>query len=211
MPTRFDRRTTLTAIATMGAGAMLPPTAHAATQLLTPAQSTGPFYPTDAMRFTDQDHDLVKVSDRVRAAGGEILWLKGQVFSGGDTPAPGARVEIWQTDMNGRYLHTGDRASHAGRDLDFQGFGVSIADPDGFYRFRTIKPVPYPGRTPHIHVRVIDAGRTLTTQFYVADHERNDRDGLWRRLTPDQRTAVAMRYVPRRDGDTEAVVDIGLG
>ncbi len=77
MPTRFDRRTTLTALAAMGAGAMLPPTAHAATQLLTPAQSTGPFYPTDAMRFTDQDHDLVKISGRVRAAGGEILWLKG--------------------------------------------------------------------------------------------------------------------------------------
>jgi protocatechuate 3,4-dioxygenase beta subunit len=131
MPTRFDRRSTLTAIATMGVGAMLPTSARTATQLLTPAQSTGPFYSTGAMRFDDQDFDLVRVSDRVRAAGGEILWLKGRVVSGDDTPTPGARIEIWQTDMNGRYLHTGDRAGHADRDPDFQGFGVSIADADG--------------------------------------------------------------------------------
>ena len=110
--------------------------------------------------------------------------------------------------MNGRYLHTGDRGG-AERDAAFQGFGHDITDENGNYLFRTIRPVTYPGRTPHIHVKVLTGDRELTTQFYIDGDPANERDGLWRRLSESQREAVAMRF-QERDGKIETSVDIVL-
>jgi len=80
-------------------------------------------------------------------------------------------------------------------DTGFQGFGHDITDAAGTYRFRTIKPVAYPGRTPHIHVKVLDGSRErLTTQFYLKDHPANARDVLYRRLSGAQAAAVDMVF-----------------
>jgi len=81
-----------------------------------------------------------------------------------------ARIEIWQCDVNGHYLHTRD--NNAVADSSFQGFGHAITGSDGVYEFITIKPVPYPGRTPHIHVKAFANDKELTTQFYLNDHRR---------------------------------------
>lgn len=165
---------------------------HAA--VATPAQTEGPFYPSERMRRADQDNDLVRVASAVREAGGEIIRLQGRVHGGDGRPLAGARVEIWQVDANGRYLHTGDRGGGT-RDEGFQGFGHAITDADGVFAFRTIKPVAYPGRTPHIHAKVFDAtGELLTTQFYIDGHPQNEGDRLWRSLSPEERQAVAMRF-----------------
>jgi protocatechuate 3,4-dioxygenase beta subunit len=174
---------------------------------LTPRATEGPFYPPPGMRLADVDNDLVRIADRVERAGGEIVRLEGRVLDAGGQPIAGARVEIWQCDVNGRYLHRGDRGAGA-RDSAFQGFGYDLTGADGGYSFRTIKPVPYAGRTPHIHVKVLVGGRErLTTQFYLPDHPQNARDWLYRRVPADRREQVTMHF---RAGASEprAVLDI---
>ena len=160
----------------------------------TPSAAEGPFYPLAGMRFDDIDSDLVKVACKVALAGGEIVTLAGRVLEASGTPVAGARIEIWQCDVNGRYLHRGDRGG-AARDDGFQGFGHDISKADGAYAFRTIKPVPYAGRTPHIHVKVlIDNRERLTTQFYLPDHPGNARDWLYQRIAVHSRERVTMRF-----------------
>ncbi len=173
----------------------------------TPAATEGPFYPTPSMRFADADNNLVKITGRVRQAGGEVVVLKGVVRDTGGEPIAGARVEIWQCDVNGRYLHTGDRSWRRRRDPGFQGFGHVVTGSDGAYAFRTIKPVSYPGRTPHIHVKVFAGGREFTTQFYIDGHPQNTRDLLFQRMSSEEQQAVAMRFVDGVDG-VAATVDI---
>ncbi|MCH9806633.1 MAG: protocatechuate 3,4-dioxygenase [Alphaproteobacteria bacterium] len=174
----------------------------------TPPATAGPFYPTPSMRFTDADNDLVRISGVVEKAGGKVIALKGRVLDSKGAPVENARVEIWQCDVNGRYLHTGDR-QRITRDPGFQGFGHVVTGADGAYAFRTILPVAYPGRTPHIHVKVIDDGRELTTQFYIADHRQNAGDFLFQRMSADQQEAVSMIFVDGDDGP-ETTVDIVL-
>jgi len=174
----------------------------------TPSAAEGPYYPLPSMRFADSDNDLVHVKGRSREANGEIIWLKGRILDRLGKPAAAARIEIWQTDVNGRYLHTGD-PRHQGFDKTFQGFGQSITDRSGAYIFRTIKPASYPGRTPHIHVKIYYGSQTLTTQFYLAGHPANERDFLYRRLSADQRKSVEMNLIQSPMG-IQTKVDIYL-
>jgi protocatechuate 3,4-dioxygenase beta subunit len=109
----------------------------------------------------------------------------------------GAQVEIWQCDANGRYLHPRDRGAKP-RDTAFQGYGRTLCRADGSYSFRTIRPVAYPGRTPHIHFAVTPpGGGSLVTQMYVAGESLNERDGLYASLRDSrQRAALTVRLEP---------------
>jgi protocatechuate 3,4-dioxygenase beta subunit len=182
-PTRRD--------ALFGASALLLTAAQAqaaAPLRATPAQTEGPFYP-DRMP-ADTDPDLVRIAGKMRDAGGEILDLTGRVVGLDGRPIAGAKVEIWQVDANGRYIHSAD-ASRGGSDPLFQGFGRTTVDGQGGYGFRTIKPVPYGLRTPHIHYKVYRPdGRVLTTQLMLAGEGLNDRDGVYRRLSSAERSLV---------------------
>ncbi len=169
-------------------------TARAMANVQTPRAAEGPFYPRPSMRPDNIDNDLVRVSGQVQHAGGAIVRLTGRIKNAAGEPQPGLRIEIWQCDAQGRYLHTSDRQAIV-HDTGFQGFGHDITDTAGTYRFRTIKPVAYPGRTPHIHVKVLDGSRErLTTQFYLKDHPANARDVLYRRLSGAQAAAVDMVF-----------------
>lgn len=174
---------------------------------LTPHATEGPFYPTLAMRKADVDNDLVKILGTVQEAGGEVFVLKGRVLDNSGAPLVDRRIEIWQCDMNGKYLHTGDRqAIHF--DPAFQGFRHDISGPDGSYEFRTIKPVTYPGRTPHIHVKVFEGEQeVLTTQFYIEGHPSNSRDRIFNRLSDSEAQAVSMAFTMTDTGE-EAIVDV---
>ncbi len=175
------------------------PVAAFAASAPTPSGTEGPFYPLPGMRFDDVDNDLVLVAGKVRQAGGEIVRINGRVLDTAGNPIAGARVEIWQCDVNQRYLHTRDRGG-AARDAGFQGFGFDVTADAGEYSFRTIKPVPYPGRTPHIHVKVLIGGRErLTTQFYLSDHPGNSRDWLYRQVAADLRERVTLRFETATD------------
>ena len=119
-------------------------------------------------------------------------------------PIPGVRVEIWQCDVNGRYIHHRDRDDD--NDLDFQGFGYAVTDSGGRYRFRTIRPVPYTGRTPHIHVKVMDPRGTalLTTQMYVAAEPGNEQDGLYTSMSVAQKRSVTVELGKNDSGEFTA-------
>jgi protocatechuate 3,4-dioxygenase beta subunit len=149
------------------------------------------------------------MAGQVRDAGGEILALGGRILDVHGTPIANSVVEIWQVDANGRYLHTAD-ARRGGGDPAFQGFGRVRADEQGRYAFRTIRPVPYSGRTPHIHFKIYRPnGRVLTTQLAIAGEPENDRDGLLRRLSPQERGLVTAEF--RRIGrDWAATWDVVL-
>ncbi len=159
----------------------------------TPRQTRGPFYPESFP--LDSDTDLVRVSGRAAQAMGEVTHLSGRILDTDGKPIPNARVEIWQCDANGVYHHPGD--GRRGRmDGNFQGYGRTRAAANGGYRFRTIKPVPYPGRTPHIHFAVQAPGfQALSTQMYIEGHPQNARDFLYRRVA-DSGAAIAARFRP---------------
>ena len=184
----------------------LPFSGIAGAAVKTPRASEGPFYPTPGMRYDDIDNDLVRIDGEVEKAGGKIVRLRGRVLDADGNPLAGARVEIWQCDVTGRYLHHGDSGNT--RDRAFQGFGHDLTAIDGSYGFRTIKPVPYGSRTPHIHVKVWVGGRErLTTQFYLPAHPGNDRDWLYRRIPEAQRDLVTMHFAAGGDVP-EAIVDL---
>jgi protocatechuate 3,4-dioxygenase, beta subunit len=144
--------------------------------VLTPGQTEGPFYPVRLP--TDIDADLVRVQGRSAAALGQVTHIGGRVLDRTGAPVPGATLEIWQCDSNGVYRHP-NAPDQARFDEGFQGYGRAATGADGAYAFRTIRPVPYPGRAPHIHFKVHVPGRgRLTTQMYVAGEPLNARDGL---------------------------------
>jgi len=176
----------------------MPWRAGAQTRTPTPRQTAGPFYP-DRMP-ADGDNDLVQVKGQSGIARGEILLLAGTVMDLGGQPLPGVRVEIWQCNAAGRYLHSAD-SSNAPLDPNFQGWGQFVTGADGEYRFRTIRPVPYPGRTPHIHFQLTgERIPRLVTQMYVRGEPENLRDGLFNSLSTRDRAAVLVRLDKAPDG-----------
>ncbi len=173
-------------------GARAQPTAP---RRATPAQTEGPFYPLQLP--PDSDHNLLR-NGTLDYRSGRPAWVEGTVADLEGHPLAGAQIEIWQCDAEGHYHHPGD-GNRA--DAAFQGFGRVAVGADGRWRFRTIRPVAYSGRAPHIHVKVkLGASELLTTQLYVEGDPGNARDGIWRRLDEDARAAVTVPFVPAADG-----------
>jgi protocatechuate 3,4-dioxygenase, beta subunit len=189
----FSRRGFVRGLA-WGATALAAPAAWAEALTLTPSSTEGPFYP-DHLPL-DTDNDLLLINDGAAQAVGEITHLTGRVLDASGEPLRGAVVEIWQVDGNGVYLHS--QSAGERRDANFQGYGRFLTGPMGDYYFRTVKPVPYPGRTPHIHFAINQGGkRILTTQMFVAGHEGNERDGLYQNIRdPRQRESVTIEFAP---------------
>lgn len=181
----------------------------------TPAQTEGPFYP-DKLPL-DTDNDLLIINDTITPAVGEVTHLTGKVSDLRGNPIRNAVVEVWQCDANGVYLHTRDSGPKTDKqDKHFQGFGRFVTSSTGEYYFRTIKPVPYPGRTPHIHVKVKRGGKELLcTQCYIDGHPGNERDGIWRGIRGEKaRKAVTIAFAPMKNsniGELAARFDVVLG
>jgi protocatechuate 3,4-dioxygenase, beta subunit len=215
----LSRRTLLAAA---GGSALVLPTCPTRAGGLgaTPGQTEGPFYPPPPERPGDVDADLVRVTGADAQALGVVTHLMGRVLDARGRPLPGQLVEIWQCDAHGRYLaERGPSWSDWLRkreapDPGFQGYGRTLTDVGGGYRFRTIRPVPYPGRTPHIHVKVRrDGNELLTTQMYLAGEPGNQRDGIYGRLAPDERerVTVSLREAPEiEDGALAGTFEIVL-
>jgi protocatechuate 3,4-dioxygenase beta subunit len=217
MPNVFlptDRRTFLRGLA-LGAAAFTTPGlfAEELARVHTPRQTEGPFYP-DKLPL-DTDNDLLVVNDAITPAVGTVTHLTGRILDAKGQPLRNALVEIWQCDNKGVYLHTRD-SSQRQRDTHFQGFGRFLTGQSGEYYFRTIKPVPYPGRTPHIHFKIKRSGKELlTTQCYIKGERRNERDGVFRGIKDAKaRDAVLVDFAPMKDsriGEVAARFDIVLG
>jgi protocatechuate 3,4-dioxygenase, beta subunit len=208
------RRRVLEGIAVCAAGWSLWSAARAALLPPTPGQIAGPFYPLALP--ADSDNDLVHVAGRQAAATGTVTYVTGRVLDPTGRPASGARVEIWQCDANGRYHYVNDERAEPPLDQNFQGYGRTVTDERGGYRFRTIRPVPYPGRTPHIHFAVSAIGLPqFVTQMYVAGEPGNERDGVLLGVRdPVARARLIVPLQPARGVESEALAgtfDIVLG
>jgi protocatechuate 3,4-dioxygenase, beta subunit len=184
--------------------------------LRTPSLTEGPFYP-DKLPL-DTDNDLIKIDGHETPAIGEITHLTGRVLDASGSPVKDVTLEIWQCDANAVYLHTSDSIPKAKQqDKNFQGFGRFTTNSKGEYRFRTIKPVPYPGRpAPHIHFKLKKGDREiLTTQMLIRGHPGNTRDNVFAGTRdPIDRELILVDFKPIKEskiGELSAKFDIVLG
>lgn len=187
---------------------------RAATLPPTPRQTAGPFYPLSIP--ADSDNDLVQVTGHNGAAKGTVSYVSGHILDPDGRTLPNVRVEIWQCDTNGRYHYVRDASADTPLDENFQGYGQTVTDEKGGYRFRTIRPVPYPGRTPHIHFAVSGPGLArFTTQMYIAGDPLNERDGVLMGVRdPAARARLIVPLRPAPELEANALVgtfDIVLG
>lgn len=217
IPSSFLRRRHFIGGLAAGAALLAAPALFAQERVRTPAQTEGPFYP-DKLPL-DTDNDLVMIKGAAAAALGEVTRLSGRILDARGNPVRNATVEIWQADKNGAYIHS--RSGNAARrDANFQGFGRFETGTSGEYLFRTIKPVPYPGRAPHIHVAVKLKGmEPFITQCYVRGEPQNERDGVLSRIRDAKaRASVIVPFEPAKgsnggpdSGELAARFDIVLG
>ncbi len=200
----------------LGTMAFTAPGLFAEQLMRTPSLTEGPFYP-DRLPL-DTDNDLLIINDHVTPAVGEITHLSGKVLDAAGSPLRNAVIEIWQCDAHAVYIHSGDSSSKSKQqDQNFQGFGRFLTGSSGEYYFRTIKPVPYPGRpAPHIHFKVKKGSQELlTSQIFVNGHPGNQRDGVFRGLRDlVDREFVMVDFKPIKEskiGELAARFDIVLG
>lgn len=201
------------AVGGLSAAALWAPGAFADELTRTPSQTEGPFYP-DKLPL-DTDNDLIILNNSLTPAVGTIAHVTGKVLDAKGNPIRGAVVEIWQCDQNGAYLHS-ETDNKDKADKNFQGFGRFLTGSTGEYYFRTIQPVAYPGRTPHIHYKIRKSDKELlTTQCYIKGHPGNARDGLYTSITdPKERASITVAFDPvkgSRIGEVAARFDIVLG
>lgn len=129
-------------------------------------------------------------------AAGERVTLQGRIVDGNGAPVNDAAVEVWQADSQGKY------------DGTFRGFGRSLTDEGGNFRFRTIKPGRVPGpqgrlQAPHLVVMIFMRGllKQLLTRVYFPGEASNGEDPVLA-LVPEarRRTLVATK---KTDGTLE--------
>ncbi len=182
----------------------------------TPRMTEGPFYP-DKLPL-DTDNDLIIINDSVTPAVGDITHLTGRVLSPSGEPMKDVVVEIWQCDAHAVYINTRDSGPKKNQqDKNFQGFGRFTTNAKGEYRFRTIKPVPYPGRPAgHIHFKVKKGDRELlTSQLFIAGFPGNKNDGVFHDVKdPFERQLIQTEFKPIKEskmGEFAANFDIVIG
>jgi protocatechuate 3,4-dioxygenase, beta subunit len=185
------RRQAVFALTSLGISPLV--RAQSAAGRATPSQTLGPFYPRNAGERPQQtDADLLAFDGDRLLSGGVPVYLTGLVLDRRGQPLAQAGVEIWQCDANAVYHHPAGGAESE-RDPYFQGYGRALTEADGRFHFRTIRPVPYPGRTAHIHVRIAPrSGGVLATQLYLPDEPGNARDFLFRQLSRDEQAALTL-------------------
>jgi len=208
MPHLWTRRKAISTLAL----ALSAPGAFAEQLTLTPKQTEGPLYP-DKLPL-DTDNDLLIINDGITSSIGEVTYLSGRLLDAKGDPIRNAVIEIWQVDGNGVYIHTSEKPEK--RDRNFQGFGRFLTGSTGEYQFRTIKPVAYPGRTPHIHFAVKMKGRDKwTTQCYVKGAPQNEKDFVLQGIKDAKaRESVIVDFAPVKDskvGELAARFDIVMG
>jgi len=197
----------------------------------TPSQTVGPFFhyglpwkggadlvgKSDMGARTDlfaEEHYVLNLSSPTGTPAGEAIDIAGRVLDANGDPILDAMIEIWQANAAGRYASVDDRRDDVPLDPHFVGFGRAAVDPDGVFRFRTIRPgrVPGPGNSiqaPHLAVSVFGRGflKRLATRLYFADGEGLDSDPVLAAV-PDARRHTLLA---QRDADGRWWFDITLG
>lgn len=168
---------------------------------LTPSATEGPFRPIEWPSLPSAS--LFKPGASTDGA----MRLRGRLLDERARPLADARIELWQCDRNGRYHHPGDGRAQ-GRDPGFAGFGWVTTDAQGRWEILVLRPVPYPGRTPHIHIAARASGSPdeLVTQLYMPDEQqRNGDDFLFRRL--GRRAPLVLATLGADDAQFDIVIE----
>jgi len=175
----LDRRDLIKMTAALATSVTALSTRRAAAEGLarTPQQILGPFYP---LKEFPQTADLTQIAGRPERAQGQILNVMGRVLNLAGEPVRNATIEVWQANAAGRYTHPSD-PNPAPLDPNFDGSAVLTTDPEGRYRFKTIKPAAYPAgpnliRPAHIHFQVSGRQDRLVTQMYFDGDPYNATD-----------------------------------
>src|ERR1700737_845414 len=122
---------------------------------------TGPYFTPHSPERVDFIH---------AKSDGQPITLEGRVLSRSCQPVAHVLLDLWHADQDGLYDEDG-----------FRYRGHVYSDAQGRYRFHTIEPAVYPGRTRHFHIKVQAQGRSvLTTQLFFPGEPRNQIDGLFR-------------------------------
>jgi protocatechuate 3,4-dioxygenase beta subunit len=208
----LDRRRLLRSLL-LTTGGIITANIYAEALTLTPRATEGPYYP-DHLPL-DQDNDLLQVKEDAAKSLGTPASFGGRLLNADGKPVKDAIIELWQADNNGCYIHSNGVQRGKERDAHFQGYGKIETNAKGEYRFRTIMPGLYTGRTRHWHIAVKQGDkRMLTTQLFIAGDPHNDRDGILRSMgTEAQRLSVIREFKPVSTGSEELVAawDIVLG
>ncbi len=158
----------------------------------TPLLAEGPYYPNVETRPSDSDSDLLLLTGSPAIASGQPLQLDGQLRDTAGDPVAGATIELWQTDVQGIYLHPNDPRVDE-RDAYFQSYGEALTDDAGAFSFRTIFPGLYEDRPRHLHVKVkLDGAELLTTHIYFAGDPELATDSQTAGLGPELLDAISI-------------------
>jgi protocatechuate 3,4-dioxygenase beta subunit len=166
----------------------------------TPSQTRGPYYPIPEIEKQEFfDIDLTRKDQASPVAEGEIIAIRGSVVDLSGKPLTDTMVEVWQACSTGRYNHPNDKGENP-LDPNFQYWGRMKTGLDGSYAFKTIVPGKYPGRTPHIHFRIVSPQRpVLETQLYFEKFdELNRKDGIYNGVSAEQRKIVTTAFEKKR-------------
>lgn len=215
MEPKPSRRDALETLAAVGALTLVDPARVILAQTqdlrMTPEQIMGPFYPV--IKPLDRDADLTVVRGKRGKAQGQVIQLMGRVVNRKGEPLRGARLELWQANTHGRYMHPAD-VNPAPLDPNFQGFAVQMTDAEGRYRFKTVKPGAYPinamnpkeKRPPHIHFDITGTKGRLVTQMYFPDDPLNEQDPLFRELGDSKAAAIGKVLPPTREFEPDSLI-----
>ncbi len=209
---RLDRRRLLQSLL-LTTGGIITGSLYAEALTLTPSATEGPYYP-DHLPL-DQDNDLLHITGGKAPAAGVVANFGGRLLNADGKPVSDAVIELWQADNNGCYIHSRGTPRGKERDAQFQGYGKITTNAKGEYRFRTIKPGLYTGRTIHWHIAVDQNDkRVLTTQLFIAGVPQNDRDMVLKGMGDDaQRLSVIREFkaLDKSSQELTATWDIVLG
>ena len=138
------------------------------------SERTGPVFGQDMVRESDRDLTAQHAEEPL----GERIVVSGRLLDEGAKPVRGALIEVWQANAAGRYKHKMDQ-HHAPLDPNFSGFGLTLTDAEGRYKFISIKPGAYPWgnhanawRPAHVHFSIFGAGllsRLVTLMYFPGD------------------------------------------
>ncbi len=142
-----------------------------------------------------------------QSVAGERVRIEGRVIDTDGKPVNDAAVEIWQANSHGKYASPEDKQDKP-LEKGFRGYGRSLTDDAGAFRFRTVKPGRVPGldgkmQAPHLTVTIFMRGllKQLQTRIYFPDDAANADDPVLNLVPAERRgTLIAKK---RADGVLE--------
>jgi protocatechuate 3,4-dioxygenase alpha subunit len=167
----------------------------------TSSQTVGPFF---AYGLVPEPYGRKGIASNVLTSEklqGERIVIEGRVLDGKGEPVNDALIEIWQANAHGRYRHSHDARHEVPLDPAFSGFGRTMTDESGAFRFETVKPGRVPGRgnalqAPHIGLTVLARGMPshAYSRIYFSDEAKaNAEDPVLALVAPARRGTLIAR------------------